>query len=571
VPPRLKFFNPKDMQAATVHPVRMLRWLYVGRLTLAAGIFGGAVGAWRETTPETTLLATWALLFSVAVTAGSIWYTRVKGRVPGQNFLYTQVLFDTLLITAIVHMTNDGSSVFAPLYILVIVAGALLLPLPGGLLTGALACILYLADLVLWYERVGAGGLTVDVLGLAVPEPLAGAILQILLFAIMALVTAAVGDRLRRTGSLLGEVESELRQLRLDTNDILAAIDTGLVTVDHEGRLVYMNVAAENVLGLQEWRWRGRPVLEELDRVAPGLGRIIGRTLEKRTPTRRSEILTPGTDGFRYMGVRTTILERAETPWVTAVFQDITESKQFEDLSRRAERLEAVAELGASLAHEIKNPLASIRSAIEQLNGDRLLPSDRDKLGRLVLTESDRLSRLLTEFMEFSRVELRRWGQVDMVKVTRDAIELVERHPDRHDTTSILFDAPPEAVAIDGDPDVLHRAIFNLVLNAVQHAGERGGVTVELRRINAPELPRGVRLKSPVRLSVRDTGPGIPVEDAKRIFDPFFTTRRGGTGLGLAMVHRAVEAHQGTILVDSGTDRGARFTIYLPSRSVRRS
>lgn len=558
------------MQAATVHPVRMLRWLYVGRLTLAAGIFGGAVGAWRETTPETTLLATWALLLSVAVTAASVWYTRGLGRSPSQNFLYAQVLFDTLLVTAVVHMTNDGSSVFAPLYILVIVAGSLLLPLPGGMLIGALACILYLADLIVWFDRMGAGGALVNILGVSVPEPLASATLQIVLFATMALVTAALGDRLRRTGSMLGEIESELRQLRLDTNDILAAIDTGLVTVDNDGRLVYMNVAAEGVLGLQEWKWRGQPVVEELDRVAPGLGRIIRRTVERRAPTRRSEILTPGSEGFRYLGVRTTILDRAETPWVTAVFQDITESKQFEDLSRRAERLEAVAELGASLAHEIKNPLASIRSAVEQLNGDRLAPRDRDTLGRLVLTESDRLSRLLTDFMEFSRVELRRWGSVDMVKVTRDAIDLVEQHPDRHDGTSILFDAPAE-LSIDGDPDVLHRAVFNLVLNAVQHAGERGGVTVELKRISAPELPRGVRLKAPVRLSVKDTGPGIPAEDVKRIFDPFFTTRRGGTGLGLAMVHRAVEAHQGTILVDNGTDQGARFMIYLPSKSVQRS
>lgn len=559
------------MQPATVHPVRMLRWLYLGRLTLAAGIFGGAVGAWRQTTPETTLLATWALLLSVAMTAGSVWYTRASGRAPSQNFLYAQVLFDTLLVTAVVHMTNDGSSVFAPLYILVIVAGSLLLPLPGGMLIGALACILYLADLIVWYERVGAGAATVNVLGLSVPEPLASASLQIVLFAILALVTAAVGDRLRRTGSLLGEVESELRQLRLDTNDILAAIDTSLVTVDHEGRLIYMNVAAEAVLGLQEWKWRGRPVLEELDRVTPGLGRIIGRTLETQEPTRRSEILTPGVEGVRYLGVRTTILERAEMPWVTAVFQDITESKQFEDLSRRAERLEAVAELGASLAHEIRNPLASIRSAIEQLNGARLEQRDRDTLGRLVLSESDRLSRLLGDFMEFSRVELRRWGSVDMVKVTRDAIDLVEQHPDRRGAMSILFNAPTDPVSIDGDPDVLHRAVFNLVLNAVQHAGDRGGVMVELKRIAATELPRGIRLKAPVRLSVQDTGPGIPAEDVARIFDPFFTTRKGGTGLGLAMVHRAVEAHQGTILVDGASAEGARFTVYLPSKSVRRS
>ena len=121
----------------------------------------------------------------------------------------------------------------------------------------------------------------------------------------------------------------------------------------------------------------------------------------------------------RVLGVRTTLLERAEMPWVTAVFQDITDSRQIEDLLRRTERLQAVAELGASLAHEIKNPLASIRSAVEQLGGTNV-KSEHDKtiLSRLVVTESDRVSRLLSEFMEFSRVEVRRRSEVDVAKLT---------------------------------------------------------------------------------------------------------------------------------------------------------
>jgi two-component system, NtrC family, sensor histidine kinase PilS len=249
---------------------------------------------------------------------------------------------------------------------------------------------------------------------------------------------------------------------------------------------------------------------------------------------------------------------------VTAVFQDITEGKRTEGLVRRAERLQAVAELGASLAHEIKNPLASIRSAVEQLGGDRLTPADSDMLRRLVLKESDRLTRLLGDFMEFSRVELRRWDPVELGAVAGDAIDLVNRHPDRHGTVRIDFIRPATPLVVNGDPDLLHRAVFNLVLNAVQHSGEGGVVTVELDH-PAESLPPSVQLEQPIRLTVRDRGAGVREEDIPRMFDPFFTTRKHGTGLGLAMVHRAVEAHRGAILVDNNVDAGACFTIYLPA------
>ena len=553
------------------HPLRMLRWHYVGRITLALGIFAGAVVAWFDTPGSTTLLATLMLLLSLGVTFGALWYTYGLGRHPGKRFLYGQVFFDTVLVTAVVHVTSvGGSSIFAPLYILVIAAGALLLPLPGGVMIGALASLLYFADLV-WGHPQPLGGM-ISILGLQVPAQWGLTLLQIAVFAIIALATGALGDRLRKTGSALGAVQLELRQLRLDTNDILGAIDTGLVTVDDQGRLVYMNGAAEHVVGLPARDFRDKEVTEELDRRAPGLGALIRRTSTHRQPIRRFEIRLPSQNGGRerYLGVRTTVLERSHSPWVTAVFQDITDSRQIEELSRRAERLQAIAELGASLAHEIKNPLASIRSAVEQLATTRLTDRDRDKLRDLVINGSDRLTRLLADFMEFSRIEARRWGPVDLCKVARDAINLVQQHPDASRRAQFQTRLPRAPLFVAGDEDLLHRAVFNLVLNAVQHTGDDGKVGVELNRVARREMPGGVPLEEPIRLIVRDTGKGIAPEAVARIFDPFFTTREGGTGLGLALVHRAVEAHQGLILVDRAHPHGAQFTVYLPAQAERR-
>lgn len=533
-----------------IHPSQLLRWLYLGRLTLAGGLFGGALLVWRSTEPLTTLLVTLGLLLSLGVTLWSLWYTEMLQRRPGPNFLYGQSVFDTLLVTLAVHVTTTGAGEndFAPLYILVISAGALLLPLPGGMLIGALAIILYFADLV-WLHPD-----TVTV----------GVFFQIGVFAAVALVTGYLGDRLRQTGTALGVVESELRQLRVETSDILGAIDAGVVTVDAAGRLAYLNSAAAALLGVSSRLYLGRPALEDLDRRAPGLGAALRRTLEKRATVPWVEARSDAAGGERILGVRTTVIERDGAPWATAVLQDVTHSRKLEELNRRAERLEAVAALSASLAHEIKNPLASIRSAVEQLARSRLSEPDREVLEALVVRESDRLSRLLSEFIEFSRVELRRRSAVDLGKVAAEAIALVEQHPDG-DGVRIDFDAPSGATTVEGDEDLLHRAVFNLVLNGVQHAGPGGVVGVRVGRVGAGGPPAGVEIDGAACVAVHDTGPGVTPEIMDRIFDPFVSTRRGGTGLGLALVHRAVQAHGGAIIVENALGTGASFVVYLPA------
>jgi two-component system, NtrC family, sensor histidine kinase PilS len=535
-------------------PKVILSWMYSGRLIIAGAIFVAALWVWRDAPPAATRSATLILVVAGCFTALSVWYSHVlKGRTTNR-FHFGQVVFDVFLITWIVHVTGGANSTFAPLYILAIFAASILLPFLGGVLIGVLASFLYFIDVVLDAHS----------------QLTAATLLQITLFTTVALVTGYLGDRLRQTGAALGEMETELYRLRLDTTDILAGISTGVLTVDGEGRLLYLNTAASELLTLDPLEWLGQPVLEHLDVVAPGLGSVISRSAVQGMPIRRFE--TDANAGHFVLGVSTTLMERPDTekPPVTAIFQDITEKVRMEVLRRRAERLEAVAELSASLAHEIKNPLASIRSAVEQLAGDRLSRDDRDMLRRLVVTESERLSRLLAEFMEFSRVEMRRWASVDIGAVACDVIDLVTRHPDRAIGTRIDFMKPTSPLLVEGDHDLLHRAVFNLVLNAVQHTGSSGTVTVQIDR-PLGELPPSVQIDGPIRMTVIDSGPGLREEDIPRMFDPFFTTREGGTGLGLAMVHRAVEAHRGAILVDNMKGSGACFTLYLPAHAGRES
>lgn len=532
-----------------INQASILRWVYLGRVAVAAGIFTAALTVWRTTSWTSTLIATLVLIGAVATTLAGVWWQYLyRGRV-GSNFLYGQVVFDVLMVTAVVHVTGGPDSEFAPLYILVIVAGALLLPIPGGILIAALASILFVADIFFWFAGY----------------PQTTALLQIVIFALIALLTGYVGDRLRSTGKMLGDVESELRQLRLDTGDILRAIDTGVITVDASGRLEYMNAAAESMLGFRARDRIGREILDELEERLAGLGETVRRTAGTRIPVRWFETFSLPPAEERTYGIRTTALERDGTPWVTVVLQDISDAKRVEELNRRAERLQAVADLSASMAHEIKNPLASIRSAVEQLTHSELEAKDKGVLEQLVLSESDRLSRLLSQFIEYSRVEVRKAAQVDLAEVCEEAIELARRHPDAVEGISLEYVAPDVPLRVVGDSDLLHQVVFNLVLNALQHAGPEGRVVVRAESVSTHELPPGVRLPGAARITVRDSGKGIAPAQAARIFDPFFTTRKGGSGLGLALVHRAIEAHHGVIFVGNAPEGGAEFSVFLPT------
>ncbi|MEJ2539196.1 MAG: ATP-binding protein [Gemmatimonadota bacterium] len=533
-------------------PRDFLRWLYLGRLLLLLGLFLGVVSVWGGAGFGEGLVANATVFFGAAITAWSFWITHVRAREPGTGFLYLQVLLDVIIVTVTVHVTGGATSDFAPLYILVISEAALLLPLSGGVLMGVMASAFFFGDIVL-------------LKGQNVDPPLA---LQLLLFTAVAVATGLLGDRLRRAGIQLGAVESELRQLRLDTSEILDTLSTGILTVDGEGRLAYLNEAGARMLGVEGEAPPGIPIQELLEATAPSMGRLVLQSVQERVPVLRFKTGVERGGDSLVLGVSTTVMPRDDDqpPSATAVFQDITHSERMGLLDRRNQRLEAVAELSASLAHEIKNPLASIRSSVEQLSGDDLEPEDRYVLQRLVLSESDRLSRLLSEFLEFSGLRKGETQRVDLAGVVADAVRLAEAHPEVPDGADVLLEVPPGPIHIPGDSDLLHRAVYNLVLNALQFAGPGGSVQVTLSDARTRDgVPDPVAAERPVRLTVRDSGPGIPDGETGRIFDPFFTTRSGGSGLGLAVVHRAVEAHQGLIMAGNGDGGGAEFVLHLPA------
>jgi two-component system sensor histidine kinase PilS (NtrC family) len=544
--------TPIARMRAILDPRQALMWVYAIRTVVAVALIVALPQLAAGQTPTAVRLVQTAAIVAFSVTGMSLIATEMYRAKATRGFLLAQVVADVSLITALVHVTNGSDSQFAALYILVIAYAALLIPKSGGLIAALLVCAFYFTDIVVTRDFV------LD----------STAWLQMGNFATVAVGTGYVSARLREVGSGSEVLAETLRRERLQASDVLDNIRSGVLTLDASGRLRYANEAASTLLGVQLAPLVGLSVRDELHRVAPGLVLALERAIRTRTRTSRAEALVTLGDRQLQLGITVTYL-RSEAPGdagsATAIFSDIADQKRLEDLHLRAGQLEAVSELAASLAHEIKNPLASIRSAVEQLGRMPTADEDTGALTRLVVRESDRLSRLLTEFLDFSRVRVTRVQPLDLAELVRDTMKLVSAHPDRSATTTLHFSSVPVEQPIDGDADLLHRAIFNLALNAAQAVGEGGNVTVSLRTATADSVPGGVLPESgAVRIVIQDDGPGMDAELRERIFTPFFTTKPRGSGLGLPVVHRAIEAHRGVVLVDSSPGIGTRFTIILP-------
>jgi two-component system sensor histidine kinase PilS (NtrC family) len=530
----------------------LLTWLFGGRLVLATGVLLGAGLVWTER-PQESFIVSIAVVFALVFTlygAGTVFLLR---RAPTNAFFFIQALVDLGLVTTILHFSGQPQSAFPALYVLVVAAYSLLMPPAWVASTAILASMLFLGDTV-WNH-----GASLDSASWA----------QIVVFNLVFGIVAVLGHRLREAGMEQATLATELQRVRLEADDILRNIRSGVLTVDGFGRLAFINPTAERLLDLDGEALIGLPVLDHLKTRSSELwAAAVAGIRNGRKISRGEGMVVQGAGRMFPIGLSTTTFrqEAQDAPSVTAIFTDISDLKEVQELHMRAERLEAVAELSASLAHEIRNPLASIRSSVEQLARSKHADEDERFLSGLIVRESDRLSRLLSEFLDFARVRATHFAPLDLHSVVVAVVRLIRAHPDCRPDALITIEG--EHTLLEGDEDLLHRVVANLVLNAVQAARGPIRVTVAVAVAQASEIPHGTDLEHAVRLQVRDNGPGIPEEVRERLFQPFVSGRSGGSGLGLAIVQRAVEAHRGLVLVDSGPGSGTTFTIFLPAKMV---
>lgn len=585
----LRLLRSERRLAAALEPQQILYWIYAARLVIALGVFGAALlvsqeFGWRNESfigGEGTVIAVAGLAAAAILTPIAYYWSHGRRIQPGIPFLIFQAALDVFVVNAVVHITGGYASPFVSLFIALAAAYALILPLSAALLVALGTGLVYLLDNLVAAPEGAITGLLV---------------VQVVMFTLVAVVTSLIAVRLRLVRHQLGNVEGELRRLALDTADVLRIIPSGVITVDDQAKLVYQNLAASELLGIDVARTLGHDVVPVFERRAPELARAIDETVRKgrRIVNREIEVQAPAIDAkdedaiepeLADQGLQrrratpvvpvsvssTTLLGAAGGASYVFLLQDLRPVRQLEDLRLRTGRLEAVAELSASLAHELKNPLASIRSAVEQLCSRKFATEDDQILGRLIVRESDRLDGILREFSDFARVDVTERRPIDVDLLVRDVFETARRHPAAEGRATLESERLDDLEGLWGDPELLHRCLLNLVLNALQVGDPEDPVRIRvIADALRPDLvPGEISLGNPVRIRVIDDGPGIDADDLPRIFDPFYTRRPGGSGLGLSIAHRAIQAHGGALLASSVRGQGATFAIVLPRRTGR--
>ena len=225
---------------------------------------------------------------------------------------------------------------------------------------------------------------------------------------------------------------------------------------------------------------------------------------------------------------------------------------QTEEQLRRADRLSALGELSASMAHEIRNPLGSIKGVAEILKDDYAPDAPKHEFIQILIKETDRLNHIVQEFLSFAKPKQPEFRQADVNEVVESVLTLTSQQM-KKSGIKLVKRLDPSIGRRDLDPGLLKQAFLNLILNAIQSMEKGGVLTVE-------SVLRG----DAVEVSISDTGAGISGESRKKLFSPFFTTKKDGTGLGLAITYRIIQNHKGDIHVESGPGKGARFTVKIP-------
>jgi two-component system sensor histidine kinase PilS (NtrC family) len=476
---------------------------------------------------------------------------------------------DVGLVSGLIHFSGGMDSVFTPLYVLVVLSAAGALDRRGAYTTAALAAIAFGAvigaeglGLLTSYGEAEETALPVVVLHWAVH---AAAML------LVALLASVLLRDLRRTDEDLAKSRLDLGRLRRLHERTVGSLLSGLLTTDREGRVTSFNPEAERITG----RDAASVIGLSLDEVLPGArARVLaasedpsGIRLRARMPFRnpRGETL--------HLGLSGSILRELDgSPGGhVVIFQDVTDVVRMELELRRSERLAAVGQLSAAIAHEIRNPLAAISGSIQMLHATASPAGDDEsrRLMEIVLRETRRLNALITDFLQYARPGPAKLERVALGELAEEIVKMLENA--RASGVEIRCDVPAE-LAVRGDAGQIRQVLWNLCRNALQAMPEGGALEISARGDTASaaqasdEEGRNARDEGEgaIEIVVRDAGVGMPPEVLERIFDPFFTTKTEGTGLGLATVHRIVEAHGGSLRVESAPGLGSTFRVRLP-------
>ncbi len=478
-------------------------------------------------------------------------------------FVYLQNICDVLLITALVYVTGGAHSIYSVFYPLVIIYPVLFLGRNSGILIASGCSVLY--GLMLGLELYGVIHPAGTFAGDYPLEPgyfYSRILTHVLSFYTTAFLARFVVEQEKKARVLLEEKENAFGQLDQLHRSIIESVDAGIITINLQGRVKSFNRAAGEITGYTSAEVENRNIGDIFPGFKPAperINRSNGRSLTKR----RVEITVPGkNDNNVLLGCSVSPLKDNKERHIgeIIIFRDMTAIKEMEDNLDKSRRLAFIGEMAASLAHEIRNPLASISGSIQVLQKGLDLNETDEKLMQIILRGKDQLEIFMKDFLFLARPHSNVYEKTDLKEVIDDAIESVRYGQDWNESIEVVWELLTPATTIEVNRAEIRQVMWNLLLNAVQSMPDGGRLTIAVSRMTLP----GRDSDEYMEIRISDNGMGIDEKDLKKIFEPFYTTKERGTGLGLAVVSRIIEGHCGKIRMESRLTEGTTCIVWLP-------
>src|SRR5829696_7223064 len=530
-----------------------LGWLIAGRLAVAlllsvvGTLWTGAGAAPQSINKSLGLLTIVACL--------TIFYSLIFRL--SKNILFQarfQLTVDLLLVTWLVWNSSVIQSPYLALYIVIIAISSLFLG-PREAVVTSVGCAVAFTACALQITGLAGQSDPTKLVGGSLSQTIQWVGLFDVAFLVVGLLSARLAERQSRSDVRLMAATQSLANLRALHERIVASIRSGLVTTDLDGRIFTFNSAAQEITGYREETIRGKDASILFGEMKEHIAETLrARETGERSPRFEANCLT--SEGMRLrLGYSISPLssESGQTTGMVITFQDLTQVRSLEETSRRQDRLAAIGRMAASIAHEIRNPLAAMRGSIQMLRSEMNSDPSQTELMEIILRESDRLNQIITDFLSYARPRSFTPARVDVGDLLHQTFALMRHSPEIGANQSIVEELPAEAIFAEADEGQLKQVFWNLARNAL-HAMPQGGTLRATLETNS---------NNRLRIAFSDSGRGMSPDQVEHLFEPFSSTT-GGTGLGLSIVYQIIRDHGGTINVRSRVGQGTTITIELP-------
>jgi two-component system sensor histidine kinase PilS (NtrC family) len=535
---------------------RLLRWrLLMASVLAVITVVAGLVGVAEVSRPG-VLAALGLLGTSLAVS----WAASVAGA-PQRPLLVLQIAADTLSLGLLVHFTGGPYSAIPLAFCVPIMFAAYYLDRRWALaIAGTAATLVGGGHFGLALGWLAAGGQP----GLDFHSgwPVLITALHMSLFVVVGMISGDLSERLERRRREHARSQRQAEQARREVRDILDCLRSGLLTVDTRGLITRANPACCRILGYDDTQLLGAPLGTLVDGGLDALAQVILPVAAGGAAVARGEISLVRRGHAVPIGLNVSHVTgaRGEVTGAVAVFTDLTQEKELVARRRETDRLAAIGELAASIAHEIRNPLASIRGSVEMLSGELELEGYQRQLFELVLKESNRVNSIINDFLGYSRMRPVARRRFAASSFRDEMLLLVRQHvAAARGDVRITAEVTPPDLELSADPGQLTQLALNLAINACEAMRYQGRLRVALYLVEGGET---------FELTVTDDGPGIEADIRDNLFLPFKTTKEGGTGLGLSVVARIAAGHGGTVRAEDAPGGGAIFRVRWPRAAL---